>query len=410
MVDERLDPRQRANARNFIIHTALTGAIEGGIVAYIPVLLARLGATATTVSMLNSGLALASIGMALPAGPIVARQRDLIGYVSRWILVIRLIFLAIALVPFFTGWWVPFLIVALWSLHGIPAALVNNGFFGILGEAVPPRQRPRLNGIRWGLFGVVAAAVTGVFGLMLDAIVFPLGYQIVFALSALFGAIGLIYFRRIAIPSLPHVASDGPLGRPRHLFWPRGAGREFLEFQILTAVLRVGLHLPIGLFSIFWVNDLLATDTWIGIRSTVANGALVIGYFGWGWISARIGHRWTLGISSAGMAIYPILTAMGPTVEWMLPAAFCWGLFVAGVDFALVEGLLRASPADRRAEFVAVHHFQANVIAFIAPLLGAWLTGYLTIPQVMLLAAGFHIVVLLAVVLRRPVPLPPLSG
>lgn len=394
------EQRQRANARNFVVHTALAGAIEGGIVAYIPVLLARLGAGATTVSMLNSGLALANIGMALPAGPMVASQRDLVGYVSRWILAIRAIFLAIALLPFFDYWWIPLAIVALWSLHGVPAALVNNGFFGILGEAVPARDRPRLNGIRWGLFGVVAAAVTGVFGYTLDLLPFPLGYQIVFAVSALLGAVGVVYFSRIVVPP-----PDPSVARPRAglagLFWPGGAGRDFLEFQVLTAVLRIGLHLPIGLFSIWWVNDLQATDTFIGIRSTVANGALVVGYFGWGWISTRIGHRWTLGVSSGGMALYPALTAVGPSVEWMLPAAFCWGVFVAGVDFALVEGLLHASPAERRAEFVAVHHFQANVVAFVAPLVGAWLADRTSIPQVMLVATVFHVFVLLAMVVPR---------
>jgi MFS family permease len=293
--------------------------------------------------------------------------------------------------------------VALWSLHGIPAALVNNGFFGILGEAVPARERPRLNGIRWGLFGVVAAAVTGVFGYLLDLLPFPLGYQLVFAASGLFGLIGLLYFRKIV---LPPQSRGGPAPRRglAELFWPRGAGREFLEFQVLTAILRVGLHLPIGLFSIWWVNDLQATDTWIGIRSTVANGALVVGYFGWGWISARIGHRWTLGISSGGMALYPALTALGPTVEWKLPAAFFWGVFVAGVDFALVEGLLRASPVERRAEFVAVHHFQANVVAFIAPLVGAWLADRTSIPQVMLVATVFHVFVLAAMAAPRTAP------
>jgi MFS family permease len=392
-----MESRQRANARNFIIHTALAGAIEGGIVAYIPVLLARLGASATTISLLNSGLALANISMALPAGPLIASQRDLVGYISRWILAIRLIFLAIALLPFFHGWWVPLAIVALWSLHGVPAALVNNGFFGILGDAVPPRDRPRLNGIRWGLFGVVAASVTGVFGLLLDVIPFPLGYQLVFAVSALFGLAGLVYFRRIVIEPRGTISATSPRRGLTNLLWPHGAGRDFLEFQILTGLLRVGLHLPIGLFSIYWVNDLQATDTWIGIRSTVANGALVVGYFAWGWVSARIGHRWTLGVSSCGMALYPALTALGPTVEWMLPAAFFWGVFVAGIDFALVEGLLRASPDERRAEFVAVHHFQANVVAFVAPLAGAWLADRTSIPFVMLIATAVHIIVLIGI-------------
>lgn len=403
VVEEQPRPHEETNARRFIIFTALAGVTEGGIVAYLPVMLARMGANAATVSMLNSGLALAIIGTALPSGPMVARQKNLVPFMSWWILAIRAIFVAIALVPFVSGWWVPLVIVGLWSLHGIPAAIVNNGIFGVLAEAVSARRRPKLNGVRWGLFGLVAAAVTGIFGYSLDLLPFPLGYQLIFLFSGVTGAIGVIFFRGIVIdPIVLEASRPAPrLNRYLDLLWPRRAGRDFLEFQILTTILRLGIHIPIGLFSIFWVNELQATDTWIGIRSTVANGGLVAGYFGWTWISARIGPRWTLGVSSAGMALFPGLTALGPTIEWMLPAALAWGIFVAGIDFALVEGLLRACPRDRRAELVAVHQFQANVVLFIAPLLGAWVAELTSIRTAMLVAVVFHGAVLVAVALMR---------
>ena len=72
------------NVRNLIAQTAYSGVIQGGITTFLPVMLARMGASALTVSMLNSSLALTSIVMAIPSGPIVERQRRLDGWSARY--------------------------------------------------------------------------------------------------------------------------------------------------------------------------------------------------------------------------------------------------------------------------------------------------------------------------------------
>src|SRR5437870_1093986 len=77
------------NVRNLVAQTAFAGVIQGGVTAFLPVMLARMGAGALTVSMLSSSLALTSIGMALPSGPIVERQRRLVGWSARYYLIVR---------------------------------------------------------------------------------------------------------------------------------------------------------------------------------------------------------------------------------------------------------------------------------------------------------------------------------
>ena len=62
------------NVRFLMAQTACAGIVNGGITAFLPVFLARMGADALTISALSAGLALTTIVMALPAGPIVDRQ------------------------------------------------------------------------------------------------------------------------------------------------------------------------------------------------------------------------------------------------------------------------------------------------------------------------------------------------
>ncbi len=53
----------------------------------------------------------------------------------------------------------------------------------VMTDAIPARQRPRLNSIRWAMLSVVSAVLAAAFGAMLDMIVFPLNYQILFLIS-----------------------------------------------------------------------------------------------------------------------------------------------------------------------------------------------------------------------------------
>ena len=80
------------NVRNLIAQTAFAGVIQGGVTAFLPVMLARMGAGAITVSLLNSSLALTSIVMAIPSGPLVERQRRLVGWSARYYLVVRALY------------------------------------------------------------------------------------------------------------------------------------------------------------------------------------------------------------------------------------------------------------------------------------------------------------------------------
>src|SRR5207248_7440532 len=85
---------------------------------------------------------------------------------------------------------------------------------------------------------------------------------------------------------------------------------EFRRYMLINVPCRLGQYLPIGLYSVFWVRELGATDAFIGWRTTVASLALTAGYFGWGKVAVRKGHLRVLLLCAAGLALYPILTAL----------------------------------------------------------------------------------------------------
>jgi Na+/melibiose symporter-like transporter len=248
----------------------------------------------------------------------------------------------------------------------------------VMARAVSPKRRPQLNGTRWALMSLVMAVSSAFFGWMLDRVVFPLNYQLVFFISFAVAVFDPLFFAKVKIP--PNEVLTQPIGigfkrRFEDYFKPIFSHKPFITYLLATFLYRIALNLPVPLLTLFWVNELKAPDTLIGFRGTVGYGALVVGYMLWGRLANRLGHRRVLFISTLGLALYPLLTGVLPSAIWILPVALLWGLTAAGIDVALFDMMLGAVGKDRQPLFAAFWSIEANLCVFIGPLLGAALSN-----------------------------------
>ncbi len=365
------------NYRNLLISGAWFGPAEGGIFQFLSVFVARLGGSPTIVSLLTAGPALVGIFAGIPGGAYAERRSDQVHLVVWAGFFARLSYLLIALLPFFLPPdKVAIGIVIIWSLTAIPNAVHVPAWTSMMQRAVSAKRRPRLNGTRWGLMSFISGISLTIYGFMLDRMNFPIGYQIIFMISFLAAMMNLFYFSKVVIP--PFVSGremgQGPgaiFAEIPGLFRAYFSTPRFVRFLLASGAFRLTLAMPVGLFSIYWVNDLQATDVWIGLRGTVGSFALVIGYFFWGRMANRIGHRRMLIICGAGQACYPVLTALAPDPVWLLPAAFVSGITAGGIDLGLFDMLLGACPEGRQPTFAAGSAVFTSIAVTIGPLLGA---------------------------------------
>ncbi len=396
---------EASNYRNLLKSGAWFGPMEAGVYNFLSVFVARLGATPTQVSWLTAGPALVSIFALIPAGVFAERHTDQVKLLVRAGFVGRLAPLLIALLPFLLPpeQVVPVLII-IWSLVAIANAVHMPAWTLMMQQAVSPALRPRLNGTRWGLMSLMAAISLAVYGALLGRTAFPLGYQIVFVLSVAAGMVNLYYFTRVIIPPFvrdPTASPEGAtlVGRVRALFRSYGSSPRFRRFIVASTIYRLALAMPAGLFSIFWVNDLHATDGWIGLRGSAGYIALLVGYVFWGRTANRVGHRRMLLICGAGMACYPALTALAPSVQWLLPVALVWGVTAGGLDLGLFDMLLAACPAGRQPSFAAASSTCASVAVTVGPLMGAALAQTWNTRSALLAIAVLQLIATLAFLL-----------
>lgn len=391
------------NIRYLYAETACGGIVSGGIRTFIPVFIVRLGASNLLVSQLTSMPAVIVALLSIPAGLFVESQRDLMR-VTNWSLFARQIcFLLVALIPFLVSSHLAEATVIIWALQAVPTAFMGPAWTTVAAEVIPSNRLPSVNGNRWALVSLVTAVAVAISGHILERLVFPINYQIVFAISFLGGLLSIYFFSLIKLPpSLPLPAKEITTAQRLRAYVRSFAETPiFLRYLLAAFVLRFALGLPAALYSIYWVRHLDASDLWIGWQTMAGQIALIVSYFLWGKVSSRVGHHTVLVACIIGMGFYPVLTGL-VSAQVLLPAvALVQGAFITGVNISLFDTLLQVCPAEKRPSFVALNTVFANLAIFSAPMIGSLLADWLDIRQVFFIAGGVHLLAALLFCLFR---------
>jgi MFS family permease len=328
----------------------------------------------------------------IPGGLYVERRGGNFVWLVGWTAVLsRTSYLLIGLLPFFLpASYIPMAVVAVWSLATIPNSIFMPAWTAVMQKAISPRLRGQLNGTRWGLLSVVSAIAITVFGYLLDRVPFPRGYQIVFAISFAAAVLHSYFWVKVKSPPFVPVRAPSSQGvtfgqRLRTFLRPFAESRPFVRYILATLVYRLMINMPVALFSIFWVRDLDASNTMIGLRGTAGYVALVFGYGFWGSMANRLGHRNMLLIGGYLLGFYPLLTSQAPSMEWLIPIAVIWGFNAAAIDIGFFDTLLAVCPEGRQPTFAAAANMLASIVAFVAPLIGAGLASLFEVRTTLLI-------------------------
>ncbi|HIQ06180.1 MAG TPA: MFS transporter [Anaerolineae bacterium] len=409
--------QEERNLRQLLLTSIGVGILVGIVTTFLSVFAVRLGASRAQVSWITSGPALLSVFWTLPAARIVERQTRLVYFFTRITLITWGGYLVVALIPFLpAAWRVPGLI-ALVVLMAMPGALSNLTFMSLLAELVPGTTMASLVSMRYLLMGVTSSASVYLGGQLLDHIAFPLNYQVMFGIAFLASVEALYHFSRLDMPQVQEEENPPPVEVPlvvgesvllstsksrweaavarvaHHLDRVRirvarrrdqvqcyvgmiTAERRFLYFVLVALVFHWGLYMPIPLFPVFWVRELGASDGWIGTIATARSILSAGSYFVWGKVATRYGNVPTLAVSIMGLSLFPLLTGMARSPEFLIVPAIVGGFFAPGMNVTLLTSLLETCPTRHRPTFVGVFQVLANLAVFLAPLAGAALSEH----------------------------------
>jgi len=287
-------------------------------------------------------------------------------------------------------------VIVLWSLIHGARAIFWPTWTTVIDKAIPPQGRAQFLGNRWALMQVAWAVSIAVFGYVGDLVPFPRGYQVIFLSTFVACVINFWVYSKLEVPLFtpPRVHQEPSAGvgaRLSAFLHPFVENRPFLYLGAATFAYRLILNLSVALYSLYWVNDLQGTDTWIGLVGTTGSVSQVAGYVFWGWMTNRMDHRELLIVCGAMLGLYPLLTGLATTMQWLLPAAAIYGFCLSGLEIGLFAMLLVLSPEGRQPSFAGVINMVTGVASTVGPVIGAALAQNLTVRAALLIVGGVQI-------------------
>jgi hypothetical protein len=374
---------------------------------FLPVFLLRLGASANDVGLLTALPALTAFLLAIPLGRMLQARGRIVAWYSRLRMVAwasyAVIAAAVALLPREQSVGIA---LAIWALASLPSTAALVAFPMVMDGAAGPGGRFDLLGRRWAIAGVSSIVAVALGGQFLAAVPFPLNYEVLLVIITLGGFGSFLQSSRLQVAdhiARPRAALPPRRERLRELWRLVVSNRPFVGYELRTLAYITSLGLALPVLPLFYVQDLAASDAWIGIIGAAGSAGSVLGYVG----LRQVGRR-----RGGSSILLPALVAAASTtlvlsfVGW-LPAvaaiAFVAGLAGAGAQLALFDAMMRTFPRELGVTFSSVDQSIQNFAFIVAPNIGGFLAVALGSRQALLVTAsvGFVAVALFARQARR---------
>lgn len=365
---------------------------------YINVYAIRLGASEGLLGLRTAIPSLLMVLLRIPAARLTERTVDRKGLIVRSLLVGRLIYFLIFLLPWLLLLPVlrqippATLLVVLVVLMGVPQVLSAAGWDTFFADVVPERRRARVVSARNTFAAIISLTMVPLMGSFLEWVPFPLNYQLVFLLAFIGAMLSLWHVKAIQVDPVPVERTEHP---PLSFAEGRTILRESPEFAWLvlgTFVYQWAISISAPLFTLYFVNELGATESWIGWRTSIASLMSILAYRLWPKQIEKRGEARMLVLTAPLMALFPLLTGLATTLTPHLFIVLIPQLFGACVMLSRYGILLRVSPADRRPTYIAIYAILVNVAAFVAPLVGVALVDVIGFAGVFFISAGLRLV------------------
>ncbi len=379
------------NRRNFIhlyLDTAWFGILSGSTISFLNVYAARLGASALQLGLLAATPAVVSLFLSIPAGNWMEKRP--VDRVVFWTAVLsRLGYLLWIPLPWLFGnqgqiW----TLISITLLMGLPMCVFSVAFNALFAAAVPSEWRAHVVGIRNATQSLTFIASSLGAGFILNHIVFPHGYQVVFGIGFLSAAMSTFHLAFIRPSSSPPQSKKLTATIPMNFekVNPFHELRKTLRLDIWRTPFRkvllvlLGFHLTqyivFPLFPFYTVNVLRLTDANIGFGTALFYLMVLLGSTQLGRLEHQFGHRKLTGIGVAGMCFYPIALAFShnPTQYYLLSLA--GGLAWALSGGAYANYLLENIPENDRPSHLAWYNLILNAAVLSASLAGPLISGF----------------------------------
>ncbi len=406
-----LDPIRKKNFINVQIDAIGVG-LASAASPFLPVFLTRLGASSFEVGLLTSMPALTGLLFAIPMGQFLQNQRKIVPWFSTARLLVILSYALTGLISFFvaqnaqiTG------ILLVWALATIPQTMLAITFSVVMNAVAGPDHRFELMTRRWSILGFTTAVTVFCIGQVLDRIVFPLNYQLMFLILSVGGLVSYYFSSKITLGDIQahkEKKRQTIIEQFREYIQLVSKEKPFQSFVIKRFVYLSGQTLTIPLFPLYFVREINASDSWIAAISTTQTAVVILGYFIWTRQSRSRGSRNVLLWSTLGAALFPIMTALTHQ-SWLITIfAGINGIFQAGINLVFFDELMKTVPPEYSSTFVSLAQGLQYLSTIASPIIGTFLGDNIGLGPALVIGGFLQLIGFMMFWLGKPVAARPI--
>ena len=389
-----LSPTSRKNFR-YVQIDAIGVGLAGAAAPFLPVFLARLGATNFQISLLTTMPAIAGFLLAIPLGRLLQGQRKIVPWFSGSRLAVISSYAMTGLAAIFItreSNLIPAILI-IWAVATIPQTMLSITFSVVMNAVAGPTGRFDLMTRRWSTLGLTSTIAVFMIGQLLDRVGFPVNYQVMFIALSIGGLISFYFSSQIKLKDAetpPASVDTKPRNGITNYLGKIKQEKPFQSFIVKRFVYLTGVSLAAPLFPIYFVRQIHASDSWIAAINIAQTAVMIIGYFVWSQQSRARGSHMTLLWTTCGLSLYPVLTAI-TGMPWMIAIyAGAAGIFQAGLDLVFFDELMKTIPAEYSATFVSFAQSIQYISAIASPMIGSFLADSIGISAALIISGGIR--------------------
>ena len=359
--------------------------------------LERLGGGEFEIAMLTSLPGAVAALVLLPGAILFRKFTNKKRATAAFILISRAALLLIALVPMLPAPAQPMLFVVFVALMNFPDALSQTSLQSLLGTVFNGSTRGQAIALRTKFGQAMVPVVTVSAGLAITFLpttdeqrIFL--YQIFFAAAFLLGIVEVVIFNRLKVPEQQAELDAQVEESPIKLVMKKiTTDKKFRAFFIPTICFMFTWQAGWPLVNVFLILRLQATELDFALIALVMGlTAFLSGSF-WQKLLRKRGNTITFVVSAALLAANMFIFPLIPNIQVMIAVHLITGVSVVGINVAILNGALEATPDENRLMYLAFFNTAQNVSLFIAPFFAHALLSLAGVMYAMVIIGGLRL-------------------
>jgi len=379
--------------------------------------LERLGGSEFEIAMLSALPGLVAALVLLPGAILFRKFTNQKRATATFILISRLMLVAIAFIPALPPAMQPMLFVVLIAVMNCPDSLSQTSLQSFLGTIFSGNMRGQAIALRTKFGQAFVPIVTILSGLAITFIPRTneqriILYQIFFIGAFLLGILEVMVFNRLQVPDYlkqktapppPDGSVDGlckgqrgqdPIVNKEHRVFAMlkaiAKDKKFIQFLVPTIVFAFTWQAAWPLLGILQVIHLGATELWLALFGLVTGVCAFISGSFWQRILRKYGNNTVFVASGLLIATNSFLFALAPNVQVLILTNAFSGFSLLGIQMAMLNGTLEATPDENRMTYLATFNTIMNLSLFTAPFLAHFLLSRLGVVYALFVVGGMR--------------------